>query len=276
MQFEIKNQVFGQGRPKICVPLVGDTQEQLVSEAQLAEKSSCEVVEWRVDLFEEVTNLEAVVTALREIRGNLPNKLLLVTFRTQAEGGQRDLSLHYYQELYEAVAATGQVELLDVELGVAEYLGRGFIQGLKKQGVGIILSYHNFQKTPADGELLLKVSVMKQFAADFGKLAVMPHELKDVLRFMNVSVQLAELTELPLVLISMGDLGKTTRVSGELIHSVMTFGSLTDSSAPGQIPVEELRQVLDVMHMEKSEWNGKEKNAENQCDSASRTKKDSL
>ena len=94
---------------------------------------------------------------------------------------------------------------------------------------------------------------MKQFAADFGKLAVMPHELKDVLRFMNVSVQLAELTELPLILISMGDLGKTTRVSGELIHSVMTFGSLTDSSAPGQIPVEELRQVLDVMHMEKSE-----------------------
>lgn len=253
MQFEIKNQVFGQGRPKICVPLVGRTQEQLVSEAQLAEKSSCEVVEWRVDLFEEVTNLEAVVATLSEIRENLPNKLLLVTFRTQAEGGQWDLSLHYYQELYEAVAATGQVELLDVELGVAEYLGRGFIQGLKKQGVGIILSYHNFQKTPADGELLLKVSVMKQFTADFGKLAVMPHELKDVLRFMNVSVQLAELTELPLVLISMGDLGKTTRVSGELIHSVMTFGSLTDSSAPGQIPVEELRQVLDVMHMEKSE-----------------------
>lgn len=253
MQVEIKNQVFGQGRPKICVPLVGGTQEVLLEEARLADQSSCEVVEWRVDLFDKVADTDTVLSTLGAIRESLPNKLLLFTFRTTEEGGQREFSFHQYRELYEAVVATGQLDLLDVELGVAEYLGRGFIQNLKAQGAGLILSYHNFHKTPADGELLLKVSVMKQFAADFGKLAVMPHELKDVLRFMNVSVQLTELTELPLILISMGDLGKTTRVSGELIHSVMTFGSLRASSAPGQIPVEELRQVLDVMHMEKSE-----------------------
>lgn len=253
MQIEIKKQVFGQGRPKICVPLVGNTSEELVEEARLAAKSSCEVVEWRVDLFDKVADTDTVLSTLGEIRESLPNKLLLFTFRTTEEGGQREFSFRQYRELYEAVAPTGQLDLLDVELGVAEYLGRGFIQNLKAQGIRIILSYHNFHKTPADGELLLKVSVMKQFAADFGKLAVMPHELKDVLRFMNVSVQLTELTELPLILISMGDLGKTTRVSGELIHSVMTFGSLSASSAPGQIPVEELRQVLDVMHMEKSE-----------------------
>jgi 3-dehydroquinate dehydratase-1 len=48
---------------------------------------------------------------------------------------------------------------------------------------------------------------------------------------------------------AMGDLGKVTRVSGEIIDSVFTFGSLDQASAPGQIPVEQLAQILDALHV---------------------------
>lgn len=256
MKFTIKNQVFGEGVPKICVPLVATTKEGLVKEAQLAKDSTCEVVEWRGDLFEAVHDVEAVLATLEELRKILAEKLLLFTFRTIEEGGKREFSLREYQGLYETVAKSQQVDMLDVELGVAEFLGRGFIQKLKARKMVIVMSYHNFDKTPADGEMVLKVSVMKQFGADMGKISVMPHSLKDVLGLMNLSVKLQGLVELPLILISMGDLGKTTRISGELIQSVMTFGALTTASAPGQIPVEELRNVLNVMKLEKSEEHG--------------------
>lgn len=256
MKFTVKNRVFGEGVPKICVPLVATTKEGLLEEAQLAKESSCDVVEWRGDLFEGIHDIEETVAILTQLREILAEKLLLFTFRTIEEGGQREFSLHAYQELYEAIAESQQVDLLDVELGMAEFLGRSFIQRLKAQKMVIIMSYHNFAKTPADGEMVLKVSMMKQFAADMGKISVMPHSLKDVLGLMNLSVKLQGLTELPLILISMGNLGKTTRVSGELIQSVMTFGSLTAASAPGQIPVEELRNVLNVMNLEKSEEHG--------------------
>ena len=251
MEFQMKNTVFGSGRPKICVPLTGGSTDSVVHQAGMAADSQCEVVEWRVDLFNQVVDTEVVVETLSHLKTILRDKLLLVTFRTEKEGGKpQEFSLKQYRELYTKIAETGLVDLLDIELEVAEYLGRSFIQQFKEQKIGVILSHHNFSKTPADGELVLKISIMKQFDADMGKLAVMPNSLKDVLRLMNVSAKLKGLVELPLILISMGDLGKTSRVSGELIESVMTFGSLAEASAPGQIPVNKLVEILDLMQID--------------------------
>lgn len=258
MEFKLKETIFGAGRPKICVPLTGKTAEDIAQQAKAAEASPADVVEWRVDLFDQVTDLAQVLNLLSHLKTILRDKLLLFTFRTEKEGGKpQEFTLKQYRELYEAAAASGALDLVDIELEVAEYLGRKFIQLFKEQQIAIILSHHNFEKTPADGELVLKLSIMKQFHADLGKIAVMPNSLKDVLRLMNISSKLRELVDLPLVLISMGDMGKPSRISGELIQSVMTFGSLAEASAPGQIPVDQLVTILDAMHIE---TNGSERN----------------
>lgn len=138
---------------------------------------------------------------------------------------------------------------MDVELSVAQFLGRDFINDLKNAAVKIIMSSHDFEKTPADGELVYRVNVMNQFGADIGKLAVMPHNLQDVLRVMGIPQKVRVFNQLPLAVMAMGDLGKVTRVSGEIIDSVFTFGSLNQASAPGQIPVEQLAQILDALHV---------------------------
>lgn len=258
MEFKLKETIFGAGRPKICVPLTGKTAEDITQQAKAAEASPADVVEWRVDLFDQVTDLAQVLNLLSHLKTILRDKLLLFTFRTEKEGGKpQEFTLKQYRELYEAAGASGALDLVDIELEVAEYLGRKFIQLFKEQQIAIILSHHNFEKTPADGELVLKLSIMKQFHADLGKIAVMPNSLKDVLRLMNISSKLRELVDLPLVLISMGDMGKPSRISGELIQSVMTFGSLAEASAPGQIPVDQLVTILDAMHIE---TNGSERN----------------
>ena len=174
----------------------------------------------------------------------------MFTFRTEKEGGEADLSLRDYQSLYVAVAESGLVDIVDVELERAEFLGRGFLNQLKKQRAALLLSSHNFDKTPADGELVMKLGVMRQFEADFGKIAVMPHSLKDVLRVMGLSQKMQGLASVPLILIAMGDLGKVTRVAGELMGSVMTFAALEESSAPGQIDITEMPKILAALSLE--------------------------
>lgn len=249
MALTIKDVTFGTGAPKICVPIMGKNIEALETEAQKAAESAADVVEWRVDHFDEALSVERVVEALARIRRQLKEKLLLFTFRTAEEGGEKAIDLKLYRELYEEVAKSGWADLLDVELEVAEYLGRGFIRCLKNQQVAVILSNHNFKKTPETGELILKVGVMTQFGADIGKIAVMPNKLKDVLRLMYLSQKMRGLNTVPMILISMGDLGKVTRIAGELTESVMTFAALEQASAPGQLSVEEMTGLLAAMHV---------------------------
>ena len=46
----------------------------------------------------------------------------------------------------------------------------------------------------------------------------------------------------------MGDLGKISRLAGGTTGSVMTFGSLSNASAPGQLPVKALKQIIQLLN----------------------------
>ena len=78
---KIKDVTIGEGLPKICVPMVGETIPKLVEEAEFLKDLDLDVVEWRVDFFEDVTNIDKVKQALQAIRKVLIDKPLLFTFR---------------------------------------------------------------------------------------------------------------------------------------------------------------------------------------------------
>ena len=46
---------IGAGVPKICVPIVGVTKEDIIAEAKTFDSIPVDVVEWRVDWFEAVS-----------------------------------------------------------------------------------------------------------------------------------------------------------------------------------------------------------------------------
>ena len=50
----VRNIIIGEGIPKICVPIVGKTKEELLSEVEVLNSVPVDVVEWRLDWFEEV------------------------------------------------------------------------------------------------------------------------------------------------------------------------------------------------------------------------------
>ena len=65
---KIRNTLFGEGRPKICVPIVGTTEKEILEEAGSFSGLPLDMVEWRADWFEEVTDTEAVLSVLEKLR----------------------------------------------------------------------------------------------------------------------------------------------------------------------------------------------------------------
>lgn len=230
--------------PRICVPLTGTTNEEIIKQALAAETSDAEIIEWRADYYKKVDSLSDVLDVLSHVRTTLKSKVFLFTFRTIEEGGQTPFTLTQYKHLCLGVAKSGLIDMIDVELEKAEFLGRNFIQKIKEHQVKLVLSSHDFDKTPEDAVLILKIGIMNQFGADIGKLAMMPHNVQDVLRLMGIINKARGFNQLPLAVMSMGNLGKISRVSGSLIDSVMTFAALDQASAPGQIPVERMKDYL--------------------------------
>ncbi len=64
----VRNIKIGEGVPKICVPIVGVTKEEIINEAKTFETIPVDVVEWRVDWFEHVFEFDKVEEVLKELR----------------------------------------------------------------------------------------------------------------------------------------------------------------------------------------------------------------
>ena len=79
---------------------------------------------------------------------------LLFTFRTAAEGGERDIDFQSYKALNLAASGEGLADLADVELFTAGDAAEAFIEELHKRGVKVVVSSHDFHQTP-DEEVLI-------------------------------------------------------------------------------------------------------------------------
>lgn len=238
---------IGDGLPKIIVPMVGNTAEELEKEAELIHTLDCDLVEWRIDFFEQVSNFQAIASLSHNLKAIL-EKPLLITFRTKNEGGVYDLSESDYFELYKTIISNGNLNLLDVELFMPEKQVNELIDLAHKNEIKIIMCNHDFQKTPEKEEIIHRLRSMQDKGADICKIAVMPTASEDVLTLLNATREMYETyAQVPLITMSMGALGMISRVSGQVFGSAATFGSATTASAPGQVPVVELRKMLETL-----------------------------
>lgn len=245
---KVDSVTIGEGRPKIIVPLTGRTQEDVLLEAHQARKSPCDLVEWRIDLFEALKQDGAVAHLSHQIR-DLIQKPLLITFRSVAEGGNVELPVEEYYILYRTIMLNGSVDLIDLELAMPDYIVLGLKNIAFLNNVKVIMSFHDFNGTPTKNILLQKLKQMQQKGADIAKLAVMPTSADDVLTVLSTTLRASKEFDIPLVTIAMGDLGKVSRFTGELFGSAATFASLEDTSAPGQLPLRTMRDLHDLLKL---------------------------
>ena len=245
----VRNVAIGEGRPKICVPIVGKTADEIIMEARSLRSVPVDVVEWRADWFEDVFDAEKLsdtAEALRKTLGDLP---VLFTFRTAEEGGEKAVSDRQYETINRAAAQSGCVDLIDVEICTKDEVAGSIITAAHSCNVRVIGSNHDFHKTPPKEEIIKRLCKMQQSGADILKIALMPQSKQDVLTVLAATLEMSgQHTDRPLITMSMAGMGVISRLAGEVFGSALTFGAASKTSAPGQIDVRQLADVLDIIH----------------------------
>ncbi len=245
--FQIGSGIFGEGRTKICVPIVEVSQKEIWEKAQEIAGLPVDIVEWRGDFYEDILRTDRVLATLEGLKSRLSEKALLFTFRTSKEGGNCPIQEDYYYSLNLEVAASGCAELIDMEAFLNEERTAGEIQKIHEVRGRVITSSHDFLKTPSVEEMVRRLLRMEKLGADAAKLAVMPANRQDVLNLLQAAVTAEEVLRIPAVTMSMGSLGVISRLSGALTGSAMTFAAAGKLSAPGQIPVEQTADFLRLL-----------------------------
>jgi len=239
----IKKLTLGEGRPKICVPLVADTLETLNSEVLDALKSEADLLELRIDYYVKKNGLHNVVKVVEHVR-NLVNIPLIFTFRTKSEGGECEIIPEEYRSLIIDISNSGLVDFVDIELNMGEAFVEELIREVKKTSTLVIVSNHDFKQTVPEDEMVFRMKTMERIGADVAKVAMMPVCEEDVATLLNASVRMKKELSIPIITMSMGKLGAVSRLWGELSGSVLTFATVKAASAPGQM---ESKKVLDCL-----------------------------
>lgn len=247
--------IFVRGRPlaggrlpAVCAPLVARTRSDLAAEAAAVAALQPDLIEWRVDFFSRIDYTAEVLAAAREIRSAAGAIPLLFTRRSRREGGQPiALAEEQVVALYGEVAATGAVDAMDFEMGNdAAHVAR--VRALTREhGLALVLSFHDFQRTPEDAELDARFSQAHALEADVAKVAVMPQGVADVHRLLGATLRASERLPIPVISMSMGGLGAVTRLAGGAFGSALTFAVGSAPSAPGQVPIADVRAAIAVL-----------------------------
>lgn len=245
----VKNLVIGEGAPKIIVSLMGKDIASVRAEAQAYRDADFDILEWRVDHFADVASADAVLEAVRAIRTELPQTPLLFTFRSAKEGGEQVISTDAYLALNRAAVDSGLVDMIDLELFTGDEQVKATVDYAHSKNVSVIMSNHDFHKTPAEEEIVARLRKMQELGADIPKIALMPQNHSDVLTLLSATLKMQEqYADRPVITMSMSKTGVISRLAGEVFGSAATFGAVKKASAPGQISVSDLRTVLTILH----------------------------
>lgn len=198
-----------------------------------ASENCVDILEVRVDHFDQIEPKYVFneVTAIK--KHNLP---LIGTVRSKREGGKASISDSRQIALYRKIAPL--VEALDVELSSGPTLKQARSIASKNKNV-LIISHHNFSKTPDEKELKKITEKALSNGADIIKIATFAQKESDVIRLLEFT---SRYKDKKLVTISMGAKGSISRIMFPLVGSLLTYTSVTPSG--GQVPLSDLVQGL--------------------------------
>ncbi|MEE2032749.1 type I 3-dehydroquinate dehydratase [Rhodococcus chondri] len=244
----IKDVVIGEGSSKIIVPLTGRTPDDLHTQVGALTGGPADIVEWRVDFFDELDDHASVAAQAHGLARQLDGTPLLATCRTAHEGGQAVIDDRTYADLNVALTESGAVDLVDVEYRRDPEVVQRIIAAAHTGGVAVVASNHDFDGTPDRDEIVSRLRAMQDLGADICKIAVMPRSAADVLTLLDATrIMHEQYATRPLITMSMGALGVISRLGGQVFGSAATFGTVGAASAPGQVDAAALRAVLELL-----------------------------
>lgn len=221
--------------------LVVSVMPKSLEEAQAIDANryvEADIIEWRADFLPKDEILQVAPAIFEKFAG----RELLFTLRTRAEGGEIDLSAQEYVQVIKDVTQLYQPEYVDFE-----YFGNKDVFDQMLDFPNLVLSYHNFQETPEN--MMEILSELTSLNPKVVKVSVMAHTEQDVLDLMNFTRGFKTLNpEQEYVTISMGKVGKVSRITSDVTGSSWSFASLDVASAPGQISLSNMKKIREILN----------------------------
>ena len=246
--FAARGRLIGGKRPLICLPLTAATEDALCQEASKCLVFKPDILEWRVDFFTAADDLPAVTAALAALRQAVGDTPLIFTCRDAAEGGARPLTVSHRFRLMMMALTSGHCDLLDAELAMGEKIIAALAPVAAATGPGLILSFHDFTATPTEAAIFAKLKQARDLGAAVAKVAVTPKKAEDLLALFAATCRARQELAMPVITMAMGRDGRISRIAGGLFGSDVTFATGRGVSAPGQIPVQKLREAMKLLY----------------------------
>ncbi|OGH59594.1 MAG: type I 3-dehydroquinate dehydratase [Candidatus Lindowbacteria bacterium RIFCSPLOWO2_12_FULL_62_27] len=235
----IGSKKIGSGPTRIICVVGG---KSALKDALTAKRQGADILEARVDLWD---NPGQAKTDLRELR-KMKILPIIATVRRVQEGGfwpenEEIDRKNFLGEIIDEELA----DCIDIELNATK-IRTAILQLCKRNEIATIVSYHDFVGTPSSSQLSKIIDRINRTGADIIKVAVMANSREDVHQVIRLTEKYAKKLR-PMVMISMGELGRPTRVMAGLFGSSMTYGYCSaQPMAPGQVPVTELKKALQM------------------------------
>ena len=243
----LRNLQIGRGCPKIIVPIVESSMEGIIAMGKSLAGIGPDAVEWRADYYDGIEDEGAVLAALKGLRLALGDIPLIFTCRTAKEGGRANITEEKYALLNRAVLCSGHADAVDIE-ALSHERGEGLISEIRKAGQVSIGSCHITDRTPCKEETMNILRAIQDTGADITKLAVMAENYDDAFTLMLAAREAKKQGAGPIIAIAMGEPGIISRILAEMTGSAAVFASVGRSSAPGQLSLGAMKEILKTVH----------------------------
>jgi len=222
--------------------------EKPLETSRKAVEMGADILEIRLDLL-GIRDLNTAIEIIRKIKSETGLPIIL-TNRSSAEGGKWEgEEAERIKLLINLLSLREGPDAVDIELTARRGERNQVVEAAKACGKTVIVSFHDFSKTPAFQEMKIIFQEAFLAGADIAKLAVMPHSIRDVLNLLGAALDAREETGGAVCAIAMGKLGKHTRVIAPFYGSVLTYAAVegTVSAAPGQFQVDEVKKIMELL-----------------------------
>jgi len=216
---------------KVCLPIVEKTAKKAL-EAIKEANGLADLIELRMDYLRD-PELGLLLNARK--------KPFIITNRRKEEGGKYGCDeKRRFGILREAVELGA--EYVDVEMNSEKSLLKDLIANKKR--TKIVLSFHDFRKTPSREELRKLFNRMAQMGGDVVKIVSFAQSWEDNFNILSL-IPYAKKSEQEIVTFCMGERGKMSRIFSPFMGAAWTYAALSKGqrSAPGQLTIWEMKEI---------------------------------
>jgi len=216
---------------KTCVSVAEKTPKMLNQALRRALKKS-EYAELRLDFLKPIQVPDALDLAKSSL------KRCVCTLRPKSEGGVFSGTEKERISILKLIAQYGPY-LMDVELSTMSE-NRDLARYIKATKTQVLVSWHDFKKTPKEAELAKKFTEMKKFSRHV-KMVTTAKNPDDASRILSTYSRSARTN---LIAFAMGDAGRVSRILCLYLGSPYTYVSMGRAVAPGQLSADEVRKIM--------------------------------